>query len=483
MYQPDALKTTDYLPWSRGRGVDVWAMFEAAAKGDLASIEALVARHPALATCEFQYRTPLNFAVREQQVAVAKFLIDHGADPTIDFDVTPKGTDVYRLLAERIGYHPDGTDLAELIRQRDIDPVRHRIEADPILLQRSDERGNLPIHWAVMTRQMPLIDLLISKGADLNAKRPDGARPLNLTNGDYFYRGWRDVPSEALRQPGALIGYLIAKGANYDIYIASRIGDLERVREILDQDPDAINRIPDYCGYYNGVPVHNASGAGHPELVKFLLERGANPNQPENQAPFGGALLGAVGNGHYEIAHLLIDHGADVNGAVESSGNCLWRAQQNDAPKEVLEALISRGARLPLDIVAYDGNIELANEILGDNRPVPEDAFRQAVVENQQAFVEFLVAREPGVLKRFSFDGAPNKEFALWLLDHGHDPRPANWLGSTALHRFAGSGNLEMARLCLEHGADKTLVDDELKLTPLGWAQRKNQTALIELLS
>ena len=45
-----------------------------------------------------------------------------------------------------------------------------------------------------MTRQIPMIDELLARGADINARRADGARPIQLTNGDYHYRGWRDVP-------------------------------------------------------------------------------------------------------------------------------------------------------------------------------------------------------------------------------------------------------------------------------------------------
>jgi hypothetical protein len=39
-----------------------------------------------------------------------------------------------------------------------------------------------------MTRQLDAIDELLARGADINAQRMDGARPIHLTNGDY-YRG------------------------------------------------------------------------------------------------------------------------------------------------------------------------------------------------------------------------------------------------------------------------------------------------------
>ena len=41
MYQPAALRSEEYLPWSGGRGVDVWAMILAATSGDLAGMQAL----------------------------------------------------------------------------------------------------------------------------------------------------------------------------------------------------------------------------------------------------------------------------------------------------------------------------------------------------------------------------------------------------------------------------------------------------------
>ena len=36
MYQPDYLTTDEVVPWSWGRGNQVWSMFDAAATGDVA---------------------------------------------------------------------------------------------------------------------------------------------------------------------------------------------------------------------------------------------------------------------------------------------------------------------------------------------------------------------------------------------------------------------------------------------------------------
>jgi hypothetical protein len=81
MICPEALKKNDPLIWSPGTGAEAWEMFCAAIAGELATIQRLLNKDPALARCMYAYRTPLYFAVRENQIQVAAFLLEHGADP------------------------------------------------------------------------------------------------------------------------------------------------------------------------------------------------------------------------------------------------------------------------------------------------------------------------------------------------------------------------------------------------------------------
>jgi ankyrin repeat protein len=368
MIQPEALKHETPWIWSAGSGTDVWEMFCACVNGDLATVTRLLDKDPSLVRSHYDYRTPLYFAVRENQVEVAEILLDRGADPLglavndsfLQIARDRGYAEMERLLeakeASLHGASPRGNPVAAAIRERDLSRVRSLVDESPDLLHAGDERGSQPIHWAVMTRQLEIIDELLERGADVNARRQDGARPIHLSNGDYHYRGWRDVPPEVTTTRAEVLAHLVARGAEVDICTAAHMGDLSRVRELLDRDPSLANRVSDWGSYYlgGGAPLWNAAARGHMEIVKLLLEHGADPNLPEEgMAPHGRALYAAVYNGHFEIAKLLLECGAYPNPEVESSADALSIAIMN-SDKRMIDLLASYGARWTIPVQLAD---------------------------------------------------------------------------------------------------------------------------------
>jgi ankyrin repeat protein len=488
MIQPESLRSEEYQPWSRGRGVDVWAMLCACISGDIETVKALLQRDPRLIDCEYEYFKPIHFAVRENHVLLVQFLLERGADSAdeagqslVEIARERRYSELTLLLEgrqkERYGVAPEGTTIAAAVKNRDAAQVKALIDNRPELVQAADERGNQPFHWAVMTRQIELIDYLVGRGADINAARPDGLRPIHLTNGDYHYRGWRDVPSTALQRHEVLIGYLLARGAEYDLATASKLGDVDRVRELLDANPQLLNQVPAYS-YYTGLPLRNAAAAGHLEVVKLLLERGADPNQPEpGIAPFGGALHAAVGGKHLPIVKLLLEHGANPNGEVESSGNCLSMAKHVGAPKQLVDLLVSYGAVMGpamADLETLGAMLHANPELnVGERFDSPE-------------MLTLILRYQPDLLKRspdptawWSQATPPTPELARWVFELGLDPRRRNWLGITMLHRCAAKGDTAVAAVCLEFGADVNAVETEWSSTPLGWAAREGKTDMV----
>ncbi len=467
MLQPPALKSDQKLLWSPGRGSDVWKLFEACIAGDLPTVQKMIANDPSLVRAHYNYRKPLYFAVRENRIDVARFLLERDHNP-LDLWVDDSPIEIAhdrgytemeelltRTLETKFNASSKGEPIALALRDHDLPRMRALLDADPSLLEKGDRGSNRPIHWATMTRQLDAIDELLRRGADINARRMDGAQPIHVTNGDYFYRGWRDVPQDWPVKPAQVMAHLKARGAIIDLPTACHTGDIDRVRELLRRDPSLANRLGAHEGYYlgAGAPLSNAAAVGRIDIVRLLLDHGADPNLPEEgMAPKGKALYNAVYHGHYEIAKLLLERGAYPNPPVESSGDALWVAQQFRPDKNMEQLLVSYGATPTIKGNGEDWATEFHNW--------------------------FRVSPLHEAARKGNIDEAKK------LLDAGADLTARDeHLRSTPLAWAAKFGQLEMVKLLLERGAPKRLPDDPEWATPLAWAIKRGHADIAKLLS
>jgi ankyrin repeat protein len=270
-----------------------------------------------------------------------------------------------------------------------------------------------------------------------------------------------------------------------DICTAASIGDFERVIELLDQDPSLSNRVSEYVTYYlgSGAPLKNAAARGHIEIVKLLLERGADPNLPEEGiAPHGHALYSAVYNRHFEVAKLLLERGAYPNPPVESSADALSIAKMNNDEKMV-SLLLSFGAARSIDILSHYGDIETAAAVFAVKPELADDphVLSQAAGNGNEAFVRLLLHHQPDLAKKVS-GVAKTRELSEFLYERGANPNHRDWLEITPLHYCAGEGKLEKATMLIDHGADIHARDENLCSTPLGWAAKNGKKQMVELL-
>ena len=255
MIQPEELKKNEPLKWSTGTGTDVWEMFCACIAGDLETVKRLLTKDPSLVRCHYAYRTPIYFAVRENQIEVAAFLLDHGADP-IGLAVNDSLLEIARdrgyvemeelLEAKYASLHgasPKGEAVAAAIRERDLEQVKSLLDAAPELLHAGDGRSNQPIHWAVMTRQLDAHRRAAGprrrhQRATSGWRAPDSTHQRRLSLSRLARRPERR-PDDARRSARAP-----ACPRRIRRHLHGRqIGDLDRVRELLDQDPSLANRV------------------------------------------------------------------------------------------------------------------------------------------------------------------------------------------------------------------------------------------------
>lgn len=140
----------------------------------------------------------------------------------------------------------------------DVVTVETHLKNSSQLINAKDD-GATPLHFAAINNQREMVDLLIDRGADLNAIDDEfGAPPA----------GWANEKGHT-----AMVHHLVARGAKIDLPRSAAFGLTEIARELLKAHPAAVNVSGGW-----GTPIHEASVWGHPDIVELLLAHGGNPN-------------------------------------------------------------------------------------------------------------------------------------------------------------------------------------------------------------
>lgn len=182
--------------------------------------------------------TALIHAARQGHTATAKYLIDHGADPTIASNL---GTTALHHSAG-IG----DTDLLEHLLSRGVNPD---LESD----------SGTPLVWAAGHAQEAAVTVLLKHGANPNAETDDGITPLiSSVAADSL------ACLELLIQAGAKVN--VSAGGATPLHIAADNGSLELINSLLKAGTDP--NVSDEDGVK---PIQVAAGRGNRGAVEILF--------------------------------------------------------------------------------------------------------------------------------------------------------------------------------------------------------------------
>jgi ankyrin repeat protein len=229
-----------------------------------------------------------------------------------------------------------------------------------------------------------------------------------------------------------------------------------------------------------GSPLHLEVLAGNDEVVELLLAKGAEKFEKEREGDK--ALIAAAGKGRERIVELLVDHGADVNvnaiGAEELEKQTeSFRAMVAEAGNDQ-ERILALGKKLGAELrpvgnttplmVAAAGGVHIVTFLLEHGAVVDAiarwDSLGDGVIRGDTAL--FFAVRKGQI------------EVAKLLVEKGADVNKRNSRSETALMKAVEANKLEVVRFLLEKNADPNVGRD--RKTELGGpAEQHGETALM----
>ena len=250
------------------------------------------------------------------------------------------------------------------------------------------------------------------------------------------------------------------------LHLAAQRGQTEVVRLLLDRGADISAREND-----NETPLYYATGGGSLETVKLLVERGLKVEDGQSKVEDATPLLYAVQRGHAEVARYLIEKGANPLWRNSRGGTLLHEAVMAHNA-ELTELFLSKGLSpnddpngflAPLEIAVAWGFPDLAKLLVERGADV-----------NQRG--------DTGLTPLLSAIQNGGTETALFLIANG--ARVGDTMkeaGETPLHLAALRGYGEVVSALIEKGADVNAVDSR-GATPLDRAVAYGQKRSAEIL-
>ena len=279
-----------------------------------------------------------------------------------------------------------------------------------------DENGNTPLHKAIEKGDKEIIELLIDKGAYVNVKNNEGDIPLHF----------------AIRKKNVkLIEMLVAKGAN--ICAENNDGESPLAQAIISNDQEALDEllkskkmyINDACFHSRFTALHLAASINNKVVIEKLLAKGANINTTNGD--YGNTPLHVAVNSNNQVAIEALLGGKDIDvNIVNYRADASLHLAVRNGNKDLIRLLLARK-----DINVNIGNDELYTPL---HLAVKGD----------------------------------NKEAVELLLSKGADIDAENELKNTPLHiavrrirKNPKNVNINIVKLLLDQGALKDKPDDQ----------------------
>ena len=469
----------------------------AASYGNMDSIKVLLKHGASIETAD---KNLSALASSLRNFSIFKLLLEYGADPNI-----PNG-------AANVLWRAITTPLREYVDEYtggdegNYETVKLLVDHGADIRVRGRHFNETLLHATALYGQADIAKLLIDKGLDVNVTDKRGYTPLywSLSYDTSEFIGYMG-PEKMLakRTHNAVTQLLLDRGATLDERVSKYTpwsGNTALVSDWLDSGVLGMGVNVDKRDPYSRTPLHVAAGNGNLELIKLLLSKGADINaeseevkwikNPTKTTPLVYVILGNYPrstfmekDGNIEVVKYLLDQGADPN--YRSRGKPLFHIvinsfahSKNDAPA-VAKLLLAHG--VDVDVKDDDGNSALLSTYSTDL---------------ETGAMKFLVEHGANVNARYENGNTKliytasaatiQPELIEWLLSVGADRTIKNSEGETALDKALQNKERIVKSLdrlqtlgAVDNYEDKKNIEESIKREKEGLAKNAR---VIELL-
>ncbi len=329
---------------------------------------------------------------------------------------------------------------AKMAARGQAEALKRHLEAEPGVLD-DPRHSAIVLVEAALRGHTQVVAMLLDRGVDANLPSPLASDIMMTAH-----------CAARCRKKEETAGFLLERGAVYDVFSACFLGDLDRVSELLEEEPGLVNAHDPACDLLPVTPLHHAVYRGHEPVARFLFDRGAEAGVNST------ALIGyAAGRGRATLVRLLLENGADAS----RIGCGRWVLDSEESA-----LLIAHGAD-----DNYPEGKWIWTACTGNNSQRDDPAYVQALLDKGARIDTIL--RGAGALHfaaKAGFTGVMKV-----LLDNGAPVDAQSEKGETPLFFALKAGPradmVKSVELLLSRGADPTHEDNQGK-TPLAIARR-----------
>ncbi|UYV81943.1 TRPA1 [Cordylochernes scorpioides] len=252
-------------------------------------------------------------------------------------------------------------------------------------------------------------------------------------------------------------------------------GNLKEFQKLVDEEPTRLV----YRDPHGQTPLHRAASRDHVDIIRFILDRGADPNLTDDEG--NTALHVAVENGALAALHCLLERGADGNALNNDMMGPIHLATQLNQvhvleemvkhKSEVTPLLRGKHGRTALHIAAIYDHADCARVLLSQLAVCPKVCCDNGYYPIHEAAKNGSANTLKAILD-FGMSLGITRECLMMLYDAD---------GNVPLHSAVHAGDIKAVQLCLESGALISTQQHDLS-TPVHLACSQGALEIVKLM-